>query len=92
MKKGFAYIDPIQLREICSRGGKAVHASGRAHEFTSVTGKVAGRIGGKKHSREHMAEIGRVGGKKHSKEHMVEIRKVDIVNSIKYDDNDKKLE
>lgn len=58
-------MDPDKQREIASRGGKAAHAAGAAHEFTPEEARQAGRRGGKKISadRAHMAEIGRVGGK-----------------------------
>jgi uncharacterized protein len=57
-------MDPAKQREIASRGGKAAHRSGRAHEFSPEEAKVAGRAGGKSTSsdRAHMAEIGRKGG------------------------------
>jgi general stress protein YciG len=48
-------------REIARIGGRAAHAKGRAHEFTSETGREAGRKGGTKVSqdRAYMAELGR---------------------------------
>lgn len=51
-KKGFASMDPAKHREIASKGGKAAHALGRAHEWTRVTAQAAGRKGGsaKKHT------------------------------------------
>ena len=33
--RGFASMDTAKQREIASRGGKAAHAQGRAHEFTA---------------------------------------------------------
>jgi hypothetical protein len=33
--RGFASMDPDKQREIASKGGKAAHESGNAHEFTS---------------------------------------------------------
>jgi uncharacterized protein len=62
--RGFASMDAAKQREIASKGGKAAHAKGTAHEFTSEEARVAGRKGGEKVSqnREHMAEIGRKGG------------------------------
>jgi uncharacterized protein len=33
-------------REIASKGGKAAHASGRAHEWSSAEARDAGRKGG----------------------------------------------
>lgn len=40
-------MDPEKQREIASRGGKAAHEKGTAHEFTSEEAKEAGRKGGK---------------------------------------------
>ncbi len=40
-------MDPERQREIASRGGKAAHEKGTAHEFTSEEAKEAGRKGGK---------------------------------------------
>ncbi|GHF54074.1 hypothetical protein HNQ07_003556 [Deinococcus metalli] len=34
-ERGFAAMDPDKQREIASKGGKAAHESGNAHEFTS---------------------------------------------------------
>jgi general stress protein YciG len=63
-KRGFAAMDSDKQREIASKGGKAAHSKGRAHEFTSDEAREAGRKGGfavsKNH--EHMAAIGRRGG------------------------------
>lgn len=44
--KGFAAISPERVREIASKGGKAAHAVGTAHKFTSEEAKAAGRKGG----------------------------------------------
>jgi len=62
--RGFASMDTGKQREIASRGGKAAHAQGRAHEFTSDEARTAGRKGGEAVSRDraHMAAIGRSGG------------------------------
>lgn len=51
-------------REIASKGGKAAHEQGRAHEFTPEEAKAAGAKGGAAISknREHMARIGALGG------------------------------
>jgi len=64
--RGFASMDADRQREIASKGGKAAHAQGRAHRFTSDEAREAGRKGGKAVSqdRQHMAEIGREGGMK----------------------------
>lgn len=41
--RGFASMDPERQREIASQGGRAAHASGNAHEFTSEEAREAGR-------------------------------------------------
>jgi general stress protein YciG len=63
-KRGFASMDPSKQREIASKGGRAAHSKGTAHEFTSDEARVAGRKGGEAVSRdrEHMSAIGREGG------------------------------
>jgi len=62
--RGFASMDPEQQRAIASKGGKAAHQLGVAHEFNSEEAREAGRKGGEAGSRdrEHMAMIGRKGG------------------------------
>lgn len=42
--RGFASMDPQRQREIASEGGKAAHASGNAHEFTSEEARRAGSM------------------------------------------------
>ena len=63
--RGFAAMDAEKQREIASRGGKAAHAKGTAHEFSPDEARDAGRKGGLavSRNREHMAQIGREGGK-----------------------------
>ena len=63
-KRGFASMDTSRQREIASKGGRAAHAKGTAHEWTSDEARVAGRKGGEVVSRDraHMAAIGREGG------------------------------
>ncbi len=46
-KRGFASMGPQRQREIASLGGKAAHASGKAHEFNSSEAREAGRKGGR---------------------------------------------
>ena len=57
-------MDRGKQREIASKGGKAAHAKGTAHEFDSDEARNAGRKGGQavSRNREHMAMIGRRGG------------------------------
>jgi general stress protein YciG len=64
-RQGFAVLDPELRRSIASKGGKAVHAQGKAHEFTSDEAREAGKKGGEAVSRDrqHMARIGRLGGR-----------------------------
>ena len=45
-QRGFASMEPNQQREIASKGGKAAHVKGRAHEWTSEQAREAGRKGG----------------------------------------------
>lgn len=63
-RRGFASMDPDRQREIASKGGRAAHARGTAHEWTSDEARRAGRKGGEAVSRDraHMAAIGREGG------------------------------
>ena len=68
-KRGFASMDAEKQREIASKGGKAAHEKGTAHEFTPEEAREAGRKGGETTSqdRDFMAEIGREGGKRSQK-------------------------
>lgn len=63
-QRGFASMNPEKQREIASKGGKAAHQKGTAHQFSPEEARAAGRKGGEAVSRnaEHMAEIGRRGG------------------------------
>lgn len=62
--RGFASMPEEEVKEIASKGGKAAHEKGTAHEFTSEEAAEAGRKGGEAVSkdREHMSEIGKKGG------------------------------
>ncbi len=44
--RGFAAMDRKRVSEIASKGGKAAHAAGTAHEFSSDEAREAGRKGG----------------------------------------------
>jgi general stress protein YciG len=44
--RGFASMDRTKQREIASKGGKAAHEKGTAHEWTSEEAREAGRKGG----------------------------------------------
>lgn len=45
-RRGFAAMDPAKQKEIASKGGKASHALGTGHEWTSESAREAGRKGG----------------------------------------------
>lgn len=45
-RRGFASMSADKQRQIASKGGKAAHAKGTAHEFTSEEARAAGRKGG----------------------------------------------
>jgi general stress protein YciG len=64
--RGFASMDEVRQKEIARKGGRAAHAKGTAHEFTTDEARAAGQKGGQSVSsnREHMSRIGRIGGKK----------------------------
>jgi general stress protein YciG len=72
-KRGFASMDAARQREIASKGGRAAHQKGTAHEFTSEEARAAGRKGGRAaHSRgtahrftsEEARAAGRKGGRR----------------------------
>jgi uncharacterized protein len=67
-KRGFASMDDEKQREIASKGGKAAHEKGTAHEFTSEEAREAGRAAHEKGNAhefdsEEAREAGRKGGK-----------------------------
>jgi uncharacterized protein len=44
--RGFAAMDRKRVSEIASKGGKAAHAAGTAHQFNSDEARAAGHKGG----------------------------------------------
>lgn len=68
-RRGFASMDRERQREIASKGGRAAHAKGTAHEWSSDEARTAGQKGGIAVSRDrtHMANIGREGGESRSR-------------------------
>ena len=46
--RGFAAMSPEKKREIAGMGGRAAHATGRAHQFSSEEARAAGK---KRHHR-----------------------------------------
>lgn len=66
--RGFASMDEEKQREIASKGGKAAHEKGTAHEFTSEEAREAGRKGGQAShgggsSSDNQSEGGKEGGR-----------------------------
>jgi hypothetical protein len=45
-RRGFASMSAEKQREIASKGGRAAHQKGTAHEWTSEEARSAGRKGG----------------------------------------------
>jgi len=73
--RGFASMSPERQREIASKGGKAAHKSGNAHEFSTEEAAQAGRKGGQaahaagrahEFTAEEAAAAGRKGGEARS--------------------------
>jgi general stress protein YciG len=62
-RRGFAAMSEERQREIASQGGKAAHASGNAHEFTSDEAREAGRKGGRSRQRNSRNGNNRGGGR-----------------------------
>lgn len=46
VRRGFASMDTSKQREIASKGGRAAHAKGTAHEWSADEAREAGRKGG----------------------------------------------
>jgi len=51
--RGFASMDKAKQRSIAGNGGRAAHAKGTAHKFTSEEARLAGRLGGKARFKKH---------------------------------------
>lgn len=68
--RGFASMDPARQREIASQGGRAAHASGNAHEFTSEEARAAGALSHGRRNAMHQAQqqstMGRQAGQTHT--------------------------
>lgn len=66
-RRGFASMDEDKQREIASKGGKAAHEKGTAHEFNSEEAREAGKAAHEKgtaheFTSEEAREAGRKGG------------------------------
>jgi general stress protein YciG len=59
--RGFASMDRNKQREIASKGGKAAHQKGTAHEWTSDEAREAGRKGGMASHRRKQQQSGENG-------------------------------
>jgi general stress protein YciG len=55
--RGFASMDRTRQREIASKGGKAAHVKGTAHEWSGEEAREAGRKGGMASHRKHQQRI-----------------------------------
>lgn len=45
-RRGFAAMDRDRVKAIASKGGRAAHAAGTAHQFSADEARVAGKKGG----------------------------------------------
>jgi uncharacterized protein len=45
-RRGFAAMDRDRVKAIASKGGRAAHAAGTAHQFSSDEARIAGKKGG----------------------------------------------
>ena len=60
--RGFASMDRAKQRDIASKGGKAAHQKGTAHEWTSEEARDAGRKGGLASHRRRREQMDTTGG------------------------------
>lgn len=60
--RGFASMDPIKQREIASKGGRAAHIKGTAHEFTPEEARQAGSKGGRAARQKRLQQVHAVEG------------------------------
>lgn len=54
--RGFKSMNPKLQREIASKGGKAAHAKGTAHQWTPEEARRAGQLGGQASHRRRQAK------------------------------------
>lgn len=54
--RGFAHMDPEKRRAICSKGGKAAHLQGNAHEWNSEAARDAARKSAESRKRKRAAK------------------------------------
>jgi len=68
--RGFASMDRAKQREIASKGGKAAHQKGTAHEWTSEEAREAGRKGGMASHRRRNEQTGSQSGDENGAQNM----------------------
>ncbi len=68
--RGFASMDRNKQKEIASKGGKAAHQKGTAHEWTSEEAREAGRKGGMASHRRKQQQGGESGEQGSSSENI----------------------
>ena len=51
--RGFAALSPEKKKQIASMGGRAAHASGRAHQFNTEEARAAGKKRHQRSGKEH---------------------------------------
>nr|WP_303675233.1 KGG domain-containing protein [Vampirovibrio chlorellavorus] len=68
-QRGFASMSPEKQREIASKGGKAAHQKGTAHQFTSEEARAAGRKGGQASGLARAQKSGRASVEKSERPH-----------------------
>jgi general stress protein YciG len=78
LRRGFAIMDLEKRRSIASKGGKAAHERGSAHQFTAEEAREAGRKGGqvaheKGTAHRFTSEEARAAGRKRGRRTKVEI-------------------
>ena len=56
--RGFASMDQNKQREIASKGGRAAHSKGAAHQWTCEEAREAGRKGGMASHRKRQERLG----------------------------------
>lgn len=54
-KRGFALLDPVRRTRMAAAGGKAAHAKGTAHHWTSETASQAAK---KRHAKANARSLG----------------------------------
>jgi len=79
-KRGFQVLSPDVRKKIASQGGKAAHASGKAHALSAEERSAGGQhsTGNFKFNAERAREAGRLGGKASQSKRKVSIKQPPI--------------